>query len=108
MSFSSENFGTSQAPNGISRLARDRAQEAFSAGRECAQQNPVPIVLGAVAIGVVIGLLCARRESRPRDAGQLARELFDEASSRLAHRLHWDGGHWRDHLASLGRRWQGR
>jgi hypothetical protein len=107
MSYSPENFSGATA-NGISRLTRERAQEAMRAGRECAQQNPVPVVLGALAIGVIVGLLCGRREPKPRDAGQLAREFFEDAASRLAHRLHWEGSSpWRDHLSGLGRKWQG-
>jgi hypothetical protein len=111
MSFSSDHIsGTGRAANGIARLAQDRAKDAWQAGQECAQQNPLPMVLGALAIGVVVGVLCGRREPKPRDARRLAREFLGDAASRLTHRLHLDAapGHLRDQWASLGRKWHGR
>ena len=70
------------------------------------------LILVAIVIfgGVIVGLLCGRREPKPRDARQLAREFLEDAASRLTHRLHLDAapGHLRDQWASLGRKWNGR
>jgi hypothetical protein len=110
MSFSSGNYsGSGKAANGIARLTRDRAQKVWHAGQERTQQNPIPIVLGALAIGVVVGLLCGRREPKPRDARQLARDFLEDAAGRLAHRLHLESapGQLCDRFASLGRKWHG-
>lgn len=110
MRFSSENFSeSSKAANGVARVAKERAKEVWQAGQEQTRQNPLPIVLGALAIGVVVGLLCGRREPKPRDARQLAREFLEDAAGRLAHRLHLESApsHLRDQWAGLSRKWHG-
>ena len=84
------------------RLAQMRAKDALWASRECAQQNPIPIVLGAMIIGVVVGILC-RREAKPRGAVQRMRDFFETAADQLAHRLHGNGAAHLHHFG-LGRK----
>lgn len=88
MSHLPKNF--SQAADDAGRLAavaKNRAQDAFRSGRDYTKENPVPIILGALLIGVTVGILCGRREPKPKDASRMARELVEEAFSRVAERL---------------------
>jgi hypothetical protein len=104
MNISPEDFS---GTTGFPRHARDRVQQALRAGRERAQENPLPIVLGALVIGVLVGWLC-HRESKPKDVRQLTREFFEDAATRLAHRLHWErGSQARDHVNGFGRKGHG-
>jgi len=110
MSLSSEKYpGAGRAANGIARLTQDRVKGAWNSGRECARHNPLSMVLGALAIGVLVGLLCGRREPKPRDTRQLAKDFLEDAAGRLTHRLHLDTAshHLRDQWSSLGRKWNG-
>lgn len=64
-----------------------RAQDALRAGRDYAQANPIPVVIGALLVGVTVGMLCNRREPKPKDAAQIARDLVEDAFARIADRL---------------------
>lgn len=84
MSFLPEYFSeTAKSANGIANVAQQRTHEALHAGSDYARQNPIPVVLGALAIGVAVGLLCGRRQSEPKNASQIARDLVGEAIGRL-------------------------
>lgn len=88
MSHLPENF--SRAADDAGRLvgsARNHAQDALRAGRDYTKENPLPIIAGALLIGVTVGVLCGRREPKPKDASQMARELVEEAFARVADRL---------------------
>jgi hypothetical protein len=88
MSHLPENFSRAADDAGrLAAIAQNRAQEALRASRDYTRENPVPIVLGALLIGVVVGVLCGRREPKPKEASQIARDLVEETLSRMAERL---------------------
>lgn len=82
-----DSFSAADEVDRLASLAQGRAQEALRAGRDYAQANPIPVVLGALVIGVAVGMLCGRREPKPRDAAQIARDLVEDAFAQLADRL---------------------
>lgn len=88
MSHLPENFSSAaDEVDRLASLAQGRAQDALRAGRDYAQANPIPVVLGALLIGVTVGMLCGRREPKPKDAAQAARDLVEDAFAQLAGRL---------------------
>jgi len=88
MSHLPKNFpSAADQADGLTSVARSRAQDALQTGRDYAQENPIPVVLGALLIGVFVGLLCVRREAKPKDAAHIARELVEDAFSQIADRL---------------------
>lgn len=88
MSHLPENFSAAvNEADSLASLAQSRAQDALRVGRDYAQENPIPIVLGALLIGVTVGMLCVRRNPKPKDASQVARELVEEAFAQIADRL---------------------
>jgi hypothetical protein len=106
MNISPEKFEADPATDEMVRLVRDRARDVLQAGCDRARENPIPVVLGALLIGIGVGLLCGRHRSRPKGVGQMARELFGEVSSRISHRLHGTNGtrHWWDQLSGSVRK----
>ena len=72
---------------------RAKAGEALTRGEEYVRRNPVPIVLGALAVGLLVGVAISRREEptlRERyvdePLGQ-ARDLFYSVLAPVASRL---------------------
>ena len=53
-----------QAPEVCDQI-RDRADELLDEARNCIRRNPVPIVLGALGVGIAIGCLIACNRSAP-------------------------------------------
>ncbi len=64
-----------QAPEVCDQI-RDRADELLDEARKCIRRNPVPIVLGALGVGIALGCLIACNRSAP--------SLQDRASDALA------------------------
>lgn len=99
---------TGHTTNGFADVAQTRAREALHHGQEFARENPVPVALGALAIGVVVGLLL-HRTPKPRTARDLAREAVDDALGRARDnlsRIDW-GGLFRSLRRSVGARASG-
>ena len=75
--------------------ARVRADEAIERGQDYVRQNPVPVVLGALAVGVLVGIAIGRRDEptlreryvdEPLDqAHDLLHSLLAPVAKRLRH-----------------------
>ncbi len=88
MSYNPENFAAvPDSADNLPAFAQDRAQEALRAGRDYARANPIPVVLGALLIGVTVGMLCTRRDPKPQDAAKMARDLMEDAFAQITDRL---------------------
>lgn len=80
-----------EASREVCNQIRDRADELLTEANACIRRNPVPIVLGALGVGIAIGCLVACNRNAPTlqerasdalaDAGDAivgsARHLFD-------------------------------
>ena len=54
-----------QASREVCNQISDRADELLNEARNCIRRNPVPIVLGALGVGIAIGCLMACNRSAP-------------------------------------------
>ncbi len=48
-----------------SRAACEKVEDAWRVGSEQVRENPIPILVGVVVVGAIIGLLLSRREPEP-------------------------------------------
>ena len=72
----------------LASSAQEKAREAFRAGSDYVRENPVPIIIGAVIFGAVLGALLVPREPRrQRDARHIARELLETVYDDLSDKL---------------------
>jgi hypothetical protein len=62
----------------------DKAQEAWKSTEQYARENPVPVILLTLAVGVLLGTLLSRRKPKHKDAVQAAKELLESAYEQLA------------------------
>lgn len=81
-----EEFGTESVEN-FSQIARDKSCNALASGTKFVRENPVPVVLGALLVGTLLGLLLAPRERRPREASKIAREFIDTVYDEIAEKI---------------------
>ena len=80
-----ENF-TSRAQE-FTHRAQERAQDAFQVSRQYVKENPVPIIVGALLVGAVLGVLLSQRDRKEKDTVQAARDLVETAYSELLEKL---------------------
>ena len=76
--------------NNIDRPDDERSQESFEivqgatedalrAGRKYLSENPLPIILGTLIVGAILGFLLRPAPPKPPDPVQTVREWFDKA-----------------------------
>jgi hypothetical protein len=62
----------------------NKAQEAWKSTEQYARENPVPVILLTLAVGVLLGALLSRRKPKHKDAVEAAKELLESAYEQLA------------------------
>ena len=82
-----ENTADTPKLQDITAAAQVKAREALKSGQDYARENPAAVALGALVLGVVIGILCGQREPKRKDAAQVARDLVDDFISQVSGRL---------------------
>lgn len=67
--------------------AQAKAKQALQTGQDYVRSNPVPVALGALVVGVVLGALLAPRPRKPADPVQSVRDWLEESLSDISHRI---------------------
>jgi len=83
-----ENFTTRAQEFG--NRAQERAQDALQVSKQYVKENPVPIIVGALLVGAVLGVLISQRdrdERKAKDTVQAARDLVETAYGELLEKL---------------------
>jgi hypothetical protein len=62
----------------------NKAQEAWKSTEQYAKENPFPVILFTLILGVFIGALLSPRKRKQKDAVQAAKELLEAAYEQLA------------------------
>jgi hypothetical protein len=62
----------------------NKAQEAWKSTEQYARENPLPVILLTLTVGVLLGALLSRRKPKHKDAVQAAKELLESAYEQLA------------------------
>lgn len=77
------------------RAAREKGGQALAQGSQVVRENPVPALLGALAVGICVGVLISRREERlsfrerfAADPLHTTREALLAALAPVAGKLH--------------------
>ena len=82
--------GAAPAPESTAHRAAEAGKRATEAGKRAVaeadrvwRQNPVPVVIGALALGLAIGVLIRSMEHEPRSRMDDAKERFGDAEDYL-------------------------
>ena len=81
--------------NNIDRPDDERSQESFEivqgatedalrAGRKYLSENPIPIILGTLIVGAILGFLLRPTPPKPPDPAQAVREWFEKVDRQIA------------------------
>jgi hypothetical protein len=62
----------------------NKAQETWKTTQQYAKENPLPVILLTLLIGVILGALLSPRKRKQKDAVQAAKELLEAAYEQLA------------------------
>ena len=71
----------------LTQTAQDQACGLLKTGTDFVKENPLPVVFGALLVGVALGSLVGRREEEELDRLQSARRWIEDAYSNLADRI---------------------
>ena len=64
-------------------MAQGATEDALSAGRKYLSESPIPIILGALIVGAVLGFLLRPAPPKQPDPAQAVRQWFENALEEL-------------------------
>jgi hypothetical protein len=65
----------------------NKAQGTWKNGQQYGRANPLPLILVALVVGILLGAVLSRRERKRKDAVQAAKEWLEAAYEQLAEKL---------------------